>query len=237
MAECQFGRCDGSGWLEVKDPHTGYLAYAECECLLQRERKARIERLLSSAEVPDEFLETRLDKLDRQHPDAWAASAGYVRNWPHPHGNGLLFVGDVGTGKSTLAYGVLNGLLERGVEGIAANGPRLLRDLGKGITDHRLDDRMDLLIQAPILLLDDMAAHRTATMFAAEHLFELVNERYAARRPSIYTAMYDVPQWGGSKDPKVAQLWRAIGSRVLSRSEAYLLDGPDRRLRPDRGTA
>ncbi len=227
--ECPLGFCDGSGWVCEKGDKPGYGTYSECLCLLQRERKQRTERLLQSAQVPTEYADVRLIGLDGRHHNALTASARYVSNWPDEHGRGLLYVGDVGVGKTTMAFGVFNGLLARGVEGIATNGPRLLRDLGRGTVDKQLDARLDLLIAAPLLLIDDMAAHRTATQFAAECVYQIVHERYAARRPTLYTAMYDVPAWGGTEDPKIGQLWRAIGSRVIDRSEAFLLDGPDRR--------
>lgn len=231
-AECPLGLCDGSGWImrRVEGDYWRQEA-SECMCLLQREREERRRRLLASAEVPAEFENATIENLDDRHARAKSVCRRYVEAWPDEHGKGLLFVGDVGVGKTTMAFAVFNDVLHaHNINAIACNGARLLRDLARGITDRMLDVRMDELARCDLLLLDDIAAHRTATLFAAESMYQIVNERWSHQRPTIYTAMYDVPAWGSTDDPKIAQMWRAIGSRVLSRSEAFLLSGPDRRL-------
>ncbi len=176
------------------------------------------------------FADRDLDKLDDRHPHAVAAVRAYVDRWPDHRGWGLLLVGDVGTGKTTLAVATFSRLVHAGVAGVAVNGARLLRDLGRGAHDHTIDSQMDLLCTTQLLLLDDFAAHRTATQFAAECVFAIVNERYAERRPTLYTSMVDPADWGGSDDPKMAQMWRAITSRILATSERFVLGGGDRRM-------
>lgn len=227
---CPLGICDGSGLVDLVTDEFPNGAVRPCRHVLEAEHRRRREELLTAARIPPAFAAIDLDVLDKRHPRALAAAQAYVERWPIHGGRGLLFVGDVGTGKTTLAYGVFNRLVDAGVAGVSVNGARLMRDLGRGVRDRRIDEQLDLLCEAPLLLIDDIAAHRTATAFSAECMFQVVNERYANRRPTLYTSMLDLADWGGTEDLKLAQMWKAILSRIVASTDRFLLGGPDRRL-------
>lgn len=227
---CPYGMCDGSGlrYVDPADPDEGVIP---CRCVTEKMATKRRFELFENAHVPQLFRDARFDTLDGRNAKQLEAAKAFVERWPRHLGRGFILFGGVGTGKSTLAYAMFNELLNRGVPGIAENGSRLLRDLGHGISRNNLHEQMRMLAEVDLLLIDDLAAHRTATMFATESFYGLVNDRYEAARPTIYTSMIPPQMWtGSSTDLQIQQMWSAIASRILATCESWALEGPDWRM-------
>ncbi len=110
----------------------------------------------------------------------------YCENWEWIKRDniGLLFYGDVGTGKSFYACCIANEIIDRYFEQVYVTTiPRLISQLqpfdGRETVGAIIDG-------APLLVLDDLGAERE-TSFADEQLFSIIDRRLLASKPTIIT--------------------------------------------------
>src|ERR1700761_1320453 len=102
--------CEGAG-LRVVERADGTRAAVPCDC----RRTNGAERAFTRARIPQRLLKYTLDGYDPQYagPNASLSSAvlharNFVKAYPHEtNGKGLLLVGQIGTGKTHLAVGIL----------------------------------------------------------------------------------------------------------------------------------
>jgi DNA replication protein DnaC len=101
----------------------------------------------------------------------------------------LVLTGGYGSGKTHLAAAIGNQLAEQGrfpVMVVTADLLDHLRAAFNPSSTASLDQRFDEVRNAPILILDDLST-QSATPWAREKLFQLINHRYEARLPTIIT--------------------------------------------------
>jgi DNA replication protein DnaC len=147
-----------------------------------------------------------------------------ICQWFAEKPQGWLYLwGSYGTGKSHLAAAIANTLAGRGTETAYASVPRLLRFLRQGIQpgagELSADKRLDLLCQVPFLVLDDIGAER-ATEWANEKIFDLVNERYQADFPMVFTS---------NAKPEDAIREERVVDRIYGMASLIPLSGPSYR--------
>jgi DNA replication protein DnaC len=87
----------------------------------------------------------------------------YVREFPAVPQPGLLFIGAPGSGKTHLAVAALRGLIAKGHEGVFFDFQTLLNHIRSGY--DQASGSMDreayrTALEAEILVLDDLGAHR-----------------------------------------------------------------------------
>ena len=121
---CPYGLCDGSGF--VIDEAT--LTARDCRCRPQRISQAKARRL--EARIPRKYRDASFDRwpvTDMPAPVV-AEVRRFVRDVERrlDEGRGIWFVGDVGTGKTTLAMLVSKAALEAGRSVAIYSLPRLL---------------------------------------------------------------------------------------------------------------
>lgn len=150
----------------------------------------------------------------------------YLKEWDEnkSSGHGLYFCGDVGTGKTHLAVAVMNELIARKrVPSLFVTVPELLDNM-RGTYNNPgrdIDEWMDSVKNAELLLLDDLGAER-ANDWVRERIFVIVNHRYREELPTIFTSNV------GPKD-LAAQLGERTASRIISMCDWISLEGEDYR--------
>jgi DNA replication protein DnaC len=101
----------------------------------------------------------------------------------------LVFTGDHGTGKTHLAAAIANDRLTRGQPAIFVTVPDLLDYLRAAFgpnSQTSFDKRFDEVRRAPLLILDDLGTE-SATPWAREKLYQIVNYRYNMRLATVFT--------------------------------------------------
>jgi DNA replication protein DnaC len=105
-----------------------------------------------------------------------------------PHG-WLLFSGGYGVGKTHLAAAIGNQVIRNSGEALFILAPDLLDHLRATFAPNSpetYDELFDRLKNTPLLILDDLGAE-SATPWAQEKLFQLLNHRYLSRLPTVIT--------------------------------------------------
>jgi DNA replication protein DnaC len=108
----------------------------------------------------------------------------------------LLFKGGYGSGKTHLAAAIANDRLARGLPGLFIVVPDLLdylRSTYSPSSEVTYDDRFESIRSSPLLILDDLGA-QSATPWAQEKLFQLLNYRYNAQLPTVITTNRELEQ-------------------------------------------
>ncbi|TXS78919.1 ATP-binding protein [Streptomyces sp. sk2.1] len=176
----------------------------------------------------------RYRRADATHPEVQAWSDAVVAD-PETAGS-LLLTGTTGTGKTYEAYGALRR--------IAAAGPRTYEILATTAADmygllrpnaspRGTEGELARLCRIPLLLLDDLGSAK-ATEWTEEVTYRLVNERYNACRPTVYTSNLPARALRDENGrPAGPDLTSALGDRIVSRlsedTRVVAMIGTDRR--------
>ena len=165
------------------------LVPAQCLCDQERERREmaelkheqRIAYLFETGVTDKRYLKNTFEKDDGLNPEISAKCQKYVEKWKEMKKNniGILFYGDVGTGKSFLACCIGNALIKKGV-------PVLITNLSK-LVENRIQANKGLataieLREYDLLILDDLGIEN-----ATQTAYNIIDEWYRTGRPLIVT--------------------------------------------------
>lgn len=133
----------------------------------------------------------------------------YVENFGEmfSRGQGILFWGDVGTGKSYTAAAIANELLARMHPVVMTSFIRLLNEFkGFGSDDGSYIDRMN---QSKLMIIDDLGAER-GTDFALEKVYDIIDSRYRSGKPIILTTNLEMAQMKNCADIRYNRIYDRI---------------------------
>ena len=209
MSVCPDNRCDGSGFLYDEAKRRA----RPCSCRPQRMARKRAAAV--AGRLPRRFREVGFDRepvisIERANPYVVRDVRSYVANISEQlaEGRGMWFVGDVGTGKTTLAMLVSKAAMQADRTVAIYSLPRLLamlRDTYAESSAHSLTDLIDRLCSVELLHIDDVGAEQTSA-WVLEQLYTIVNTRYEDGRAILLTTNLDA-----------AALTDQIGERTVSR--------------------
>jgi len=182
---CPYDVCDGSGFVFDDSTNTAF----DCRCRAARIVRAKARSL--SAVIPKRYRDVGFDRwpVTEIDPPIVAATRRFADSIDSKvqTGRGLWFMGQVGTGKTTLAMLVSKAALEAGCSVAIYSLPRLLNEIRD---THRAErshvDLLDRLTAVDLLHIDDVGAERT-TDWVLEELYSIVNGRYEDQRSIVLT--------------------------------------------------
>lgn len=203
---CPFGTCDGSGWI-VGDDNVA----RSCRCRERRIAHARTRGV--DAVIPAKYRGVSFDRppvstmdrtvvdVIRQYVDDLGENLGA--------GRGMWLMGNVGTGKTTLAMLISKIALEEGWSVAIYSMPRLLARIRRTYDAESGEqgylEFFERLTSVDLLHLDDLGAEKR-TDWVLEQLYAIINERYETGRSILLTSNLDQ-----------VQLEEQIGPRIVSR--------------------
>jgi DNA replication protein DnaC len=182
---CPLGLCDGSGFIVDEDTNTA----SDCRCRAGRIARRRASSL--EGRVPRRYRGVSFERppvLGMPEPVV-SAVRSYVRQLETrlQEGRGLWIVGDVGTGKTTLAMIVSSAAIQAGHSVAIYALPRLLNLIRDEVgAEGGLLDLLDRLSSVDLLHIDDLGAQHT-TPWRLEQLYSIVDARYQSKRAIIAT--------------------------------------------------
>ena len=121
---------------------------------------------------------------------------------------GLLFTGDVGTGKTYAAACIANYLLDRCIPVVMTSFVKILglAQNFRGDEEERYIRRMNM---AKLLVIDDLGAERS-TDFALEKVYNIIDSRYRARLPRILTTNLTLKDMKEATDIRYSRIYDRI---------------------------
>ena len=196
-----------------------------CQCAaeeMEREReKHRAEeellhiRQMKSAGLQDStFFEYTFANCDETHSCAKYARR-YVGHFAEfqKNGQGLLFWGNVGTGKTFLAGCIANALMEKNIPVLMTSFPKLLNALG-GLYSGEKNEYLKSLNQYRLLIIDDLGVERD-TPYVLETVYLVIDERYKSGKPFIITTNLSLEKLRNPADLEHGRIYDRIMERCV----------------------
>lgn len=191
----------------------------------ERQRKERVIRELKvkgfdRADMQDWTFEND----DQKHPKATALAKRYCNNFEHvkEKGTGLVFYGNVGSGKTYLAACIANELMSKGIPVLMTNFSQIINTIS-GSYDGK-QAYIDSMSNFDVLIIDDLGAERY-TEYAQEIVFSVIDTRLRLKKPLIVTTNLSIGELSNTKDITKERIY----SRVLERCYPIEVSGEDRR--------
>ena len=208
---CPLGVCDGSGWIlgpeDVARP---------CECRERRIARRRARGVASA--IPRKYRTVSFDAppvsdmaRDPARAPVFRAVEAFAVSIDErlAEGQGLWLIGDVGTGKTTLAMLVSKAAVEAGNTVAIYSLPRLLsrirRTYDAEAGEQSYLEFFERLTEVDLLHIDDLGVEKRSD-WVLEQLYAIVNERYETQRSVVVTT-----------NLSQEELEQQIGSRTVSR--------------------
>jgi DNA replication protein DnaC len=206
-----------------------YRAFLETlmgEEVAQRQR-TRLARCTHQARFP--FLKT-IDDFDFQYQSQLrlALLGSYLSPDFVTEGRSLILYGRSGRGKTHLAVAIAYRAIQNGFEAYFTTAAAIIEDLSRASREGRFREVLQRYTRVHVLVIDEVGYLHYGPD-AANVLYHLVNERYLAGRPMLFTTNKPLAAWGDVlHDPDLAE---AIVDRILARGRFLVLDGPSLRTR------
>ena len=219
--ECEV--CAGRGWFtpDVPAGHPEFGQVVTCHCRRDRldtERSARLLRYSNLGHLTRFTFDTLSPDGRTDDPEDRrlfrAAHETAIQYAEEPTG-WLVITGPHGSGKTHLAAAIANRCIEMGRAVFFVHAPDLLDHLRAGFAptaETSFSELFEQVTNTPLLVLDGLGT-QSSTPWAQEKLQQIINNRYNAQLPTIFTASSDLDDI----DPYIRSRLEAQGlSHVVS---------------------
>lgn len=171
--------------------------YERCKQKIIEDERREIESMISSMHMPKDVLSATLkdlyiDDASRVKIANYAADfiAHYKQTGELPK-KGFYLHGEFGVGKSFVLGAIANELASLKVPSVLVFVPEFLRELKNSIHDQTLQEKVDYVKQAPVLMLDDIGAETLTSWTRDEILGPILHYRMSEQLPTFITSNFD----------------------------------------------
>jgi len=196
--------CGGMGYLRADVPvgHPDFGKLVPCKCRLSELAEQRVDSLRALSDLKvlsrmtfDTFVpEGHGLPAEKRANLRWAYDE--AKSFAEEPEGWLLLRGGYGCGKTHLSAAIANTCVERGQPVLFITVPDLLDHLRAAYAPTQAvsyDERFQEVRDAKVLILDDLGTE-SATPWAQEKLFQILNYRYNARLPTVITTNHELEE-------------------------------------------
>lgn len=195
---------------------------------LARAQKERLADMLQRSAIPPRFVGRTFDVYAVASPgqqQALDVARHYAEQFEQRarRGQGLIFSGPPGTGKSHLAVGILQALLPRhvGLYTTLMGVVRMLRATWQRGADNTESEVLSMLASVPLLVVDEVGV-QYGTDAERTQFFEVLDARYLGMMPTILITNQD-------KDGLRATVGERAFDRLTETARWVVFDWPSHR--------
>jgi DNA replication protein DnaC len=200
-----------------------------CRC-----RKRDVQaKLLEAARIPRRYSECSLSNYQPASNNGsqlrvFSHAYWLVREYPTV-GQGLLFMGTVGVGKTHLSVAILRGLLEKGVPCLFYEFGALLKEIQGSYNPLAQNSELKVLapiFNAEVLVLDELGASKT-TDWVRDTMMQIIGTRYNERKLTIFTTNYFDERSSERDETLEDRIGVRLRSRLYEMCRTVVLEGED----------
>lgn len=215
-----------------------YSSLTKCDKQKQKEQEELRNRLFRSQYIPHNMLKVTFKNIDQTkgREDAFAALLEFCLTYQaNSNQKGIYLYGPLGVGKSHMMAAVANKLAEKGVSSLMVYVPDFFREMKGSIQDNSINEKVEVLKEVEVLILDDIGAETISQWERDEILGAILQARMIKGLPTLYTSNLDYDALeehlsysnkGGEEGLKA----KRIMERIRHFTTPYFVDGPNRRI-------
>ena len=184
-----------------------------------RKDMERVSRLRKASLMDEKFKEARFAtfQITKYNSRNLKLCQRYVSGFDEmmAKNQGLIFWGDVGTGKSYAAACIANELLSKGVPVVMTSLVKILELVQAG--DEKESDIISRLKSARLVIFDDLGAERS-TDYALEKIYNIIDSRYRSKEPMLLTTnqYHCIQNFGGKRrQTRGSRRWRRCSEAMM----------------------
>lgn len=173
------------------------LDYARCRQKIVEDERREVSAMISSMHMPKDVLKARLATVTYDHNtrvNLGTAASTFMeelKTTGQLPSKGFYIYGEFGVGKSYVLGALANELAEQKIKTVLVYVPEFLREMKHAIQDQSLQEKVDYVKKAPVLMLDDLGAETLSTWTRDEILGTVLHYRMAENLPTFITSNFD----------------------------------------------
>lgn len=214
--------------------------YVRCQQKIVEDERRDVANMIASMHMPKDVLQATIGDLfidDHSRLDIANRAADFVqktRDTGRLPSKGFYLYGQFGVGKSFVLGALANELATIKVKSVVVFVPEFLREMKNAIGDNSLQEKIDYVKKAPVLMLDDLGAETMSAWTRDEILGTIFHYRMAEQLPTFITSNFNYSElehhlaYSQKGDLEVVKAAR-IMERVKAITEPVQLGGKNRR--------
>ncbi|UKJ47706.1 primosomal protein DnaI [Lysinibacillus sp. ACHW1.5] len=171
--------------------------YVRCEQKIREEERRDVANMIASMHMPKDVLQATIHDLsiDDESRVAIAQKAAQFIKITKETGQlpakGFYLYGKFGVGKSFVLGALANELASIKIRSVVVFVPEFLREMKNAIGDNTLNEKIDYIKKAPVLMLDDLGAETMTAWTRDEILGTIFHYRMAEQLPTFITSNFN----------------------------------------------
>ncbi|MGE7909924.1 primosomal protein DnaI [Lysinibacillus xylanilyticus] len=214
--------------------------YVRCEQKMREEERRDVANMIASMHMPKDVLQATIQDLlidDESRVMIAQKAAQFVKATVETGklpAKGYYLYGKFGVGKSFVLGALANELAAIKIRSVVVFVPEFLREMKNAIGDNTLNEKIDYVKKAPVLMLDDLGAETMTAWTRDEILGTIFHYRMAEQLPTFITSNFNYDELehhlaqSQKGDIEVVKAGR-IMERVKALTEPIEMRGKNRR--------
>ncbi|TDY10347.1 UNVERIFIED_CONTAM: primosomal protein DnaI [Lysinibacillus xylanilyticus] len=215
--------------------------YVRCEQKMREEERRDVANMIASMHMPKDVLQATIQDLlidDESRVMIAQKAAQFVKATLETGklpAKGYYLYGKFGVGKSFVLGALANELAAIKIRSVVVFVPEFLREMKNAIGDNTLNEKIDYVKKAPVLMLDDLGAETMTAWTRDEILGTIFHYRMAEQLPTFITSNFNYGELehhlaqSQKGDIEVVKAGR-IMERVKALTEPIEMHGKNRRM-------
>lgn len=173
------------------------IKYEPCEQKKLEDEHRETAKMISSMHMPKDVLKATLKDLmidDKSRLEIAHKAADFIAQYKTTGelpAKGFYLYGKFGVGKSFVLGAIANELATLKVRSVVVFVPEFLREMKNSIQDQTLNEKLDYVKKAPVLMLDDIGAETMTAWTRDEILSTILHYRMSEQLPTFITSNFD----------------------------------------------
>ena len=221
--------------------NTVEMDYVRCEQKIREDERRDVANMIASMHMPKDVLQATIQDLmidDESRVMIAQKAAQFVKATVESGklpAKGYYLYGKFGVGKSFVLGALANELAAIKIRSVVVFVPEFLREMKNAIGDNTLNEKIDYVKKAPVLMLDDLGAETMTTWTRDEILGTIFHYRMAEQLPTFITSNFNYDELehhlaqSQKGDIEVVKAGR-IMERIKALTEPIEMRGKNRRM-------